>query len=465
MPNLNRNEETRAPTSGSTPDGSVSRRSFLHMAGAGVLFSQTSALAELFGFMRPVDFATPLANYPNRGWEKTYRDLYHYDSSFHFLCAPNDTHNCLLTAYVKNDVVVRIGPSFGFGLAKDPDGNQASHRWDPRCCNKGLSLIRRFYGHRRCKEPMIRRGFREWVDAGFPRDAETGKVPDQYLNRGQDPYEKVTWEQAYAYSAKALKNISETYSGAEGQEKLKAQGYDPAMAEATRGAGTQTLKFRGGMAALGATRIFAQYRNANVMALLDAHIRGVGPEEALGGRGFRVFEEFPRNHRDDRLGESARGDEFGGLLLARGSGLTEHHHALCLRVFLEEFQNIDKGGPDQQVPSDGYIGGLPDSGAGESERDLRAHPPAPADDPDRAGPEHQVRHLAPGPAHLGFSGGEHALAVGPDDQGPGLPGPGENLAGIVVGHPLGDDVDDRNAPVDGLEGGVPGEAGRNEKHG
>jgi nitrate reductase alpha subunit len=280
----------------------VNRRSFLQVAcgaGAGAVFSQTSAFAELFGFMQPVHVESPLTSYPNRGWEKTYRNLYEPDSTFHFLCAPNDTHNCLLTAYVKNGVVVRIGPSFGFGEAKDTDGNQASHRWDPRCCNKGLSLIRRFYGHRRAKEPMIRKGFREWSDAGHPRDAKTGKVPEQYLNRGQDPFEKITWDQAYEYAAKAMKNISETYSGKSGQEKLVAQGYDPAMAEATREAGTQTLKFRGGMAALGATRLFAQYRNANVMALLDSHIRGVGPDQALGGRGFDNYSwhtDLPPGH-------------------------------------------------------------------------------------------------------------------------------------------------------------------------
>ena len=284
-----------------TSDQSLSRRSFLQLASgasAGVLFSQSAALGELFGFMKPLNVESPLGAYPNRGWEKTYRDLYQYDSTFHFLCAPNDTHNCLLTAYVKNDVVVRIGPSFGFGDAEDTDGNRASHRWDPRCCNKGLALVRRFYGHRRVKEPMIRKGFREWVDAGCPRN-EIGKIADEYLQRGKDPYEKVTFDQAYDYSARAMINISKTYSGSEGQDRLLAQGYDPAMVEATQGAGTQTMKFRGGMAALGATRIFAQYRNANVMALLDANLRGVGPDEALGARGFDNYSwhtDLPPGH-------------------------------------------------------------------------------------------------------------------------------------------------------------------------
>jgi hypothetical protein len=92
-----------------------------------------------------------------------------------FLCAPNDTHNCLLRAYVKNGVVVRIGPTFGYGKATDLYGNRASHRWDPRLCQKGLALVRRIYGDRRVKAPMVRRGFKDWADAGFPRDPATGK--------------------------------------------------------------------------------------------------------------------------------------------------------------------------------------------------------------------------------------------------------------------------------------------------
>ncbi|MBL8114613.1 MAG: hypothetical protein JNK60_17160, partial [Acidobacteria bacterium] len=42
--------------------------------------------------------SNPLAVYPDRGWEKVYRDLWKYDSTFTFTCAPNDTHNCLLRA-------------------------------------------------------------------------------------------------------------------------------------------------------------------------------------------------------------------------------------------------------------------------------------------------------------------------------------------------------------------------------
>ena len=119
----------------------------------------------------------PLAAYPNRDWEHIYRDIYRTDTRFTFLCCPNDTHNCLLHAHVKNNVVVRIEPTYGYSKAQDLYGNKASSRWDPRCCQKGLVLARRFYGDRRVSGAFLRKGFKEWVDKGFPRDAVTGAAP------------------------------------------------------------------------------------------------------------------------------------------------------------------------------------------------------------------------------------------------------------------------------------------------
>ncbi|MCZ7582045.1 MAG: molybdopterin-dependent oxidoreductase [Deltaproteobacteria bacterium] len=280
----------------------LSRRTFLsHLAAAGagtVAISGNAAAATTL--LRPVIIDNPLSQYPNRGWEKTYRNLYKSDSSFTFLCAPNDTHNCLLRAHVKNGVVTRISPTYGYNKAQDLDGNQASRRWDPRCCQKGLALARRFYGDRRCKTPMVRKGFRAWVEAGFPRDPKSGAVPAEYLHRGTDPWVQATWDEAFELSAKAIKNIAETYTGEEGKKRLLAQGYDPAMVETTQGIGTQVLKFRGGMPPLGMTRVFAQYRLANSMALLDAKVRGVGPDQAVGGRGWDNYSwhtDLPPGHR------------------------------------------------------------------------------------------------------------------------------------------------------------------------
>jgi len=279
----------------------LTRRSFLKLALSGAGAAAVSSLhpTELFTFFKPIDVENPLAAYPNRGWERVFRELWKYDMEFSFLCAPNDTHNCLLKAHVKNNVIVRIAPSFGFSQATDVYGNRPSSRWEPRCCQKGLALVRRFYGDRRVKFPMVRKGFLEWVKAGFPRE-QNGKPPKKYLEgRGKEPFIKISWEELFDITARAMENIARTYSGEQGKKYLQAQGYDPLMIEAMQGAGVQTLKFRGGMPPLGATRIFAQYRLANMMALLDDHIRKVGPEKARGARGWDNYSwhtDLPPGH-------------------------------------------------------------------------------------------------------------------------------------------------------------------------
>jgi len=146
---------------------------------------------------------------------------------------------------------------------------------------------------------MVRKGFKDWVEAGFPRDPETGAVEQKYLQRGRGSWVRVSWGEAFELAAGALTNIAQTYSGEEeGKKKLLAQGYDPLMVKVTAGASTQTLKFRGGVPPLGMNRIFAQYREANAMALLDDKIRGKGMD-SLGGRRFDNYSwhaDLPSGH-------------------------------------------------------------------------------------------------------------------------------------------------------------------------
>lgn len=262
----------------------VSRRRFVKATAALTGAALVTDTLGLQGFKFVPEIKNPLEFYPNRDWEKIYRDQFRYDSSFTFLCAPNDTHNCLLRAYVRNGVIVRIGPTYGYNEARDLYGNKVSARWEPRCCQKGLALGRRFYGDRRVNGVWVRKGFFDWVRAGFPRDPHTGAPPKEYFNRGQDSWLKLSFDEAYGIVAQALFNIVQTYSGPEGAARLKAQNYDPTMLEAMHEAGTQTVKVRGGMPFLGATRIYGLARFANMLALLDAHIRNVSPDQALGGR-------------------------------------------------------------------------------------------------------------------------------------------------------------------------------------
>ena len=73
------------------------------------------------------------------------------------------------------------------------------------------------------KDQMVRRGFKEWADAGFPRDEATGKPDPKYFQRGKDRWLRATWDEAYSYSARAMDNIARAYSGDEGwtDEELK----------------------------------------------------------------------------------------------------------------------------------------------------------------------------------------------------------------------------------------------------
>lgn len=268
----------------------MNRRKFLKSSlisglGTAVLSSMPlDGFSKVFSFFDPLDIQNPLAKYPNREWEKTYRDMWKYDEEFTFLCAPNDTHNCLLKAHVKNGAVVRIAPSYGFSNATDLQGNQATARWEPRCCQKGLALARRFYGDRRAKYPVIREGYLKWLIKGMPRQAD-GTIPPEYLQgRGKEAFVKISWEDTFKYTAMALENIAKTYNGDKGKKFLEKQGYDPLMVEATEGHGTQVLKFRGGMAPLGVTRIFGINRLANSLALLDAKMNNTDAEHAHGAR-------------------------------------------------------------------------------------------------------------------------------------------------------------------------------------
>src|SRR4030095_13575670 len=91
-----------------------SRRDFIkrsRLVGAGLAAAQMLPLHFLQA-QTIEEVANPLAAYPNRGWEKIYRNQYAYDRSFSWVCAPNDTHNCRITAHVRNGVIVRLGEDF-----------------------------------------------------------------------------------------------------------------------------------------------------------------------------------------------------------------------------------------------------------------------------------------------------------------------------------------------------------------
>ena len=111
----------------------VTRREFLEAVAAGGFAAWRPRPRKAWGLDA---VANPLAAYPDRDWERVYRDLWKYDSTFTFLCAPNDTHNCLLNAYVRigrghahrTDDALRRGDGPGRQRGDAPLGSRASAR-------------------------------------------------------------------------------------------------------------------------------------------------------------------------------------------------------------------------------------------------------------------------------------------------------------------------------------------------
>ncbi|MCH8062726.1 MAG: molybdopterin-dependent oxidoreductase [Chloroflexi bacterium] len=269
----------------------VSRRQFLKFSGATVAGVAAAMAFERMAFLQPIDeIDNPLIFYPNRDWETIYRDQLRADYSFSFVCAPNDTHNCRLNAFVRNGIITRIEQPYDVSEYRDLQGNKPTATWHPRGCLKGLAYSRRVYSPSRIKFPVVRKGWKQWKDDGFPR--ESNGLPDRaYFRRGEDEWVRISWDEAYDFVAQGMMNIADSYSSSQGADWLLQQGFHEEMVETLKDAdgdyaGIRTFKMRGGMAFLGATRLVAAYRFANMLALLDNNIRGKGPEKSVGARMF-----------------------------------------------------------------------------------------------------------------------------------------------------------------------------------
>jgi nitrate reductase alpha subunit len=91
----------------------IARRQFLQFLGTGAAMS-IGALEAACTVLQPVDPGNPLSRSVSRDWEKIYHDQYRYDSSFDWVCSPNDTHACRIRAYIRNGIVVRSGATYDY---------------------------------------------------------------------------------------------------------------------------------------------------------------------------------------------------------------------------------------------------------------------------------------------------------------------------------------------------------------
>ena len=267
----------------------LSRRRFLESclaAGGGLLSTGPQSWA-----FAPIQVENPLGTYPDRGWENVYLDQYRYDSTFTWICAPNDTHMCRLKAFVRNGVMIRSEQNYDHDRCGDLYGNKATKAWNPRGCAKGYTMQRRIYGPYRLKGPVLRKGWKEWADAGFPSLSDNPDLRTQYKfdDRGNDSFVRMSWEEISKYVAGGLEAAAATYSGDEGVARLKKDGYEQAMIDKVEGAGTRTIKIGSNLPLHGLVGKFGIYRLANLLGLLDHHVRGVPPEEARGARDWNEY--------------------------------------------------------------------------------------------------------------------------------------------------------------------------------
>lgn len=266
------------------------RRRFIQALGAGsaVLLGWRAGWGGLVA-MPGID--NPLVAYPSRDWEKVYRDQYRYDSSFTWVCAPNDTHMCRLRAFVRNGVFIRAEQNYDHDRYGDLYGNKVTRAWNPRGCAKGYTFQRRVYGPYRLRGPVVRAGWKKWADDGFPSLSDTPELRSKYKfdDRGSDTFVRVGWDDASRYAAMGLAAVARTYSGDDGKRRLLKDGYDPLMLTHWGGAGTRTIKLGSNLPIHGLVGKFGIYRMATMMALLDHHVRGVGAHDALGARDWNEY--------------------------------------------------------------------------------------------------------------------------------------------------------------------------------
>ncbi|MFP3915049.1 MAG: molybdopterin-dependent oxidoreductase, partial [Actinomycetota bacterium] len=271
----------------------MSRRGFLRLAGGAGLGVLSGALhLDLLALQGIDGVENPLVEYPARNWESIYRDQYRYDGSFTVVCAPNDTHMCRLRAFTRNGIVMRLEQNYDGGNYRDPQGNSSTAHWNPRGCLKGYTLHRRVYGPYRLRFPMVRSGWKEWADAGFPSLSDDPELRTLYRfdNRGEDTFVRLSWDEMDRYMARGLEAIARTYSGDDGRRRLiDRDGYEPEMLELWEGSGVRTMKLGSSLPVHGVAGKFGLFRFGTMLALLDAHVRGVGAEGAVGPRDWSEY--------------------------------------------------------------------------------------------------------------------------------------------------------------------------------
>ncbi|MCP4268082.1 MAG: molybdopterin-dependent oxidoreductase, partial [Candidatus Brocadiaceae bacterium] len=186
---------------------------------------------------------------------------------------------------------IRVEQDYEHQNYGDLEGRTPQRSWNPRMCLKGFTFFRRVYGPHRLRFPLLRKGWKQWADDGFPELDWNAREKYKFTSRGTDEQLKMSWDDIIDYVAKGMIAIAKAYSGEEGKKRLlERDKYAPETLTHWNGAGTRCFKNRGGMGLLGVIgKYMGMYRFSNTLALLDANVRGVGADKAMGGRRFSNY--------------------------------------------------------------------------------------------------------------------------------------------------------------------------------
>ena len=189
---------------------SVSRRQFLKIsAGTVAAVAVADKVLALTALQPVIEVGNPLGEYPDRSWERVYHDQYRYDSSFTWCCSPNDTHGCRIRAFVRNGVVMRVEQNYDHQTYEDLYGNRGTFAHNPRMCLKGFTFHRRVYGPYRLKGPLMRKGWKQWMDDGSPELTPDVKRKYKFDSRFLDDLNRVSWDTAFTYVAKGAIEVGD----------------------------------------------------------------------------------------------------------------------------------------------------------------------------------------------------------------------------------------------------------------
>ena len=118
-----------------------------------------------------------------------------------------------MRAFVRNGVVMRVEQNYDHQTYEDLYGNRGTFAHNPRMCLKGYTFHRRVYGPYRLKGPLMRKGWKQWMDDGCPELTPGGQAQVQIRRAGLDDMVRVSWDTAFTYVAKGLVIIATRYSG------------------------------------------------------------------------------------------------------------------------------------------------------------------------------------------------------------------------------------------------------------